>query len=119
MPRRNKIALIGAGNIGGELATLAARKELGDVVLFDIPEKESFAKGKALDIEQTNAVTGIDAEVTATNDHHERSPRTIATNDRHERSPRTIATNDRHEQRQRHRSSGLRTPSGPWSTMCV
>ena len=66
MPRRNKIALIGAGNIGGELATLAARKELGDVVLFDIPEKESFAKGKALDIEQTNAVTGIDARVTGT-----------------------------------------------------
>ena len=37
MPRRNKIALIGAGNIGGELAALCARRELGDVVLFDIP----------------------------------------------------------------------------------
>src|SRR3954465_2653382 len=63
---RKKISLIGAGNIGGELAILAARKELGDVVLFDIPEKENFAKGKALDIEQTNAVTGIDARVTGT-----------------------------------------------------
>ena len=66
MPRRPKIALIGAGNIGGELAIAAARKELGDIVLFDIPEKESFAKGKALDIEQTLAVTGIDAHVTGT-----------------------------------------------------
>ena len=52
MPRRNKIALIGAGNIGGELAALCARHELGDVVLFDIPEKEGVAKGKALDLEQ-------------------------------------------------------------------
>ena len=52
MPRRNKIALIGAGNIGGELAALAARTSLGDVVLFDIPEKEGLAKGKALDLEQ-------------------------------------------------------------------
>ena len=58
MPRRNKIALIGAGNIGGELAALAARKELGDVVLFDIPEKEGVAKGKALDLEQNGAVLG-------------------------------------------------------------
>ena len=51
MPKRKKIALIGAGNIGGELAMLAARKELGDVVLLDIPEKEGVAKGKALDID--------------------------------------------------------------------
>jgi malate dehydrogenase len=38
MPRRRKIALIGAGNIGGELAAAAARRQLGDVVLLDIPE---------------------------------------------------------------------------------
>ena len=62
MPRRNKIALIGAGNIGGELAALAARHELGDVVLFDIPEKEGVAKGKALDLEQNGAVLGYDAD---------------------------------------------------------
>ena len=61
-PRRKKIALIGAGNIGGELAALAARKELGDVVLFDIPEKEGLAKGKALDLEQNGAVLGYDAQ---------------------------------------------------------
>ncbi len=51
MPQRHKIALIGAGNIGGELAALAARQHLGNVVLYDIPEKEGLAKGKALDLE--------------------------------------------------------------------
>jgi malate dehydrogenase len=64
MPRRNKIALIGAGNIGGELAALAARRELGDVVLFDIPEKLGVAQGKALDLEQNGAVLGYDAKIT-------------------------------------------------------
>jgi len=64
MPRRNKIALIGAGNIGGELAALAARRELGDVVLFDIPEKVGVAQGKALDLEQNGAVLGADARIT-------------------------------------------------------
>jgi malate dehydrogenase len=66
MPGRKKIALIGAGNIGGELASLAARNELGDVVLFDIPEKEGVAKGKALDLEQNGAVLGHDAKITGT-----------------------------------------------------
>ncbi|HXJ22813.1 MAG TPA: malate dehydrogenase [Polyangia bacterium] len=63
---RKKIALIGAGNIGGELASLAARNELGDVVLFDIPEKEGLAKGKALDLEQNGAILGADAKITGT-----------------------------------------------------
>jgi malate dehydrogenase len=66
MPRRNKIALIGAGNIGGELAALCARNELGDVVLFDIPEMEGLATGKALDLEQNGAVLGADASITGT-----------------------------------------------------
>ncbi|HVU53293.1 MAG TPA: malate dehydrogenase [Polyangia bacterium] len=61
---RRKISLIGAGNIGGELAALVARKELGDVVLFDIPEKEGVAKGKALDLEQNGAVLGYDCKIT-------------------------------------------------------
>jgi malate dehydrogenase len=64
MPRRNKIALIGAGNIGGELAALAAREQLGDVVLFDIPDKEGVAKGKALDLEQNGSVLGYDVKIT-------------------------------------------------------
>ncbi|HEY4116264.1 MAG TPA: malate dehydrogenase [Byssovorax sp.] len=68
MTQRKKIALIGAGNIGGELAALCARKQLGDVVLFDIPQKADFAKGKALDLEQNSAVLGYDAKITGTGD---------------------------------------------------
>jgi malate dehydrogenase len=63
MATRKKIGLIGAGNIGGELARLIANQELGDVVLFDIPAKENFAKGKALDLEQNSSVLGYDASV--------------------------------------------------------
>ncbi len=69
MTSRRKIALIGAGNIGGELASLAARKELGDVVLVDIPDREGVAKGKALDISQALALEGYDASVTGTSDY--------------------------------------------------
>src|SRR4051794_31561220 len=67
--RRKKIALIGAGNIGGELAALAARKELGDVWLFDIPEKVGVAQGKALDLEQNGAVLGYDAQIKGTSSY--------------------------------------------------
>lgn len=66
MPTRKKIGLIGAGNIGGELARLCANKELGDVVLFDIPAKENFAKGKALDLEQNGSILGYDANIKGT-----------------------------------------------------
>jgi malate dehydrogenase len=66
MANRKKIGLIGAGNIGGELARLCANAELGDVVLFDIPTKENFAKGKALDLEQNSSVLGYDAKITGT-----------------------------------------------------
>jgi malate dehydrogenase len=61
---RKKIALIGAGNIGGELAAQIARMELADVVLFDIPAKEGFAKGKALDLMQDGAIQGFDCKIT-------------------------------------------------------
>jgi len=66
MPTRKKIGLIGAGNIGGELARLCANEELGDVVLYDIPAKENFAKGKALDLEQNGAVLGYDSHIRGT-----------------------------------------------------
>ena len=55
---RAKIALIGAGMIGGTLAHVAAREELGDVILFDIAE--GVPQGKALDIAQSTAVYGSD-----------------------------------------------------------
>ena len=63
---RKKIGLVGAGNIGGELANLLVAKQLGDVVLFDIPAKEQFAKGKALDLEQATAHSTSDVRVTGT-----------------------------------------------------
>jgi malate dehydrogenase len=66
MATRKKIGLIGAGNIGGELARLCANEELGDVLLFDIPAKENFAKGKALDLEQNGSVLGYDASIRGT-----------------------------------------------------
>jgi malate dehydrogenase len=62
MANRKKIALIGAGQIGGTLALLAGQKELGDVVLVDI--MEGVAKGKALDLQETRGVTRFDVEVT-------------------------------------------------------
>ncbi|MDZ4698004.1 MAG: malate dehydrogenase [Deltaproteobacteria bacterium] len=69
MPARKKIALIGAGNIGGELAAMIAREELGDVWLFDIPDKENYAKGKALDLEQNCAVLGADSTIRGTSSY--------------------------------------------------
>ena len=66
---RKKIALIGAGQIGGTLALLAGQKELGDIVLFDIPDLEGVAKGKALDIAQLSPVEGFDAKYSGTSDY--------------------------------------------------
>ncbi len=64
---RKKIALIGAGNIGGTLAHLAAQKELGDIVLFDVVD--GVPQGKALDLSQCGPVEGFDAKLTGTNDY--------------------------------------------------
>src|SRR3979411_2475212 len=64
---RNKIAMIGACQIGGTLALLAGLKELGDVVLFDIVE--GVPQGKALDIVQGSPIEGYDAAITGANDY--------------------------------------------------
>jgi len=64
---RNKIALIGAGNIGGTLALLAGLKDLGDVVLFDIVK--GVPQGKALDLAQSGPVEGFDAKLVGTNSY--------------------------------------------------
>ena len=66
---RNKIALIGSGNIGGTLAHLAGIKELGDIVLFDIAE--GIPQGKALDIAESSPVEGFDCAVSGANDYAE------------------------------------------------
>ena len=64
---RSKIALIGAGMIGGTLAHLAAMKEMGDIVVFDVVE--GMPAGKALDISQAGPVEGFDAQLRGTNDY--------------------------------------------------
>jgi malate dehydrogenase len=66
---RPKIALIGAGQIGGTLAHLAAIKELGDVILFDIAE--GTPQGKALDIAQSGPVEGFDASLKGANSYED------------------------------------------------
>ncbi|MDX7953337.1 malate dehydrogenase [Lichenihabitans sp. Uapishka_5] len=66
MPRK-KIALIGAGQIGGTLALLAGLKELGDIVLFDI--LEGAPQGKSLDLAELSPVAGFDAKLTGANDY--------------------------------------------------
>src|SRR3569623_2309515 len=64
---RNKIALIGSGQIGGTLAHLVGLKELGDVVMFDIAE--GVPQGKSLDIAQSSPISGFDAEMKGTNSY--------------------------------------------------
>ena len=64
---RNKIALIGAGQIGGTLALLAGLKQLGDVLLVDVVE--GVPQGKALDIVQGSAIEGYDAAIKGSNDY--------------------------------------------------
>jgi len=68
MPRK-KIALVGGGQIGGILALLAAQKELGDVVILDIPELENVMKGKALDIAQLAPQDGLDVNLTGSGNY--------------------------------------------------
>ena len=132
MPTRKKIGLIGAGNIGGELARLCANEELGDVLLFDIPAKENFAKGKALDLEQNGAVLGYDSNIRGTANwadlegrrrphHHRRHPaqarasRATTSSRRTCRSSATSRTTRRSTARTRS-SSSSRTRSTRWST---
>ena len=66
---RRKIALIGGGQIGQNLAMLAAQKELGDIVIFDVPEFENPAKGKALDLMEMAPHGHYDANITGTSDY--------------------------------------------------
>jgi len=67
MPRK-KIALIGGGQIGGNLALLAAQKELGDVLIYDIQAAEGIIKGKALDMMQLRPHDGYDVNISGSSD---------------------------------------------------
>jgi len=65
---RKKIALIGGGQIGGNLALIAAQKELGDIVISDIPKAEGMIKGKALDLMQLRPHDGYDVNIEGSSD---------------------------------------------------
>lgn len=65
--KKNKIALVGAGNIGGTLAHLIGLKNLGDIVVLDVAE--GVAKGKALDLEQSSVVENFDAKISGTSSY--------------------------------------------------
>src|SRR5262249_13817638 len=64
---RNKIALVGAGQVGGTIALLAGLKELGDITLVDVIE--GVPQGKALDIVQGSTIEGYDAVIKGSNDY--------------------------------------------------
>src|SRR4030067_3646205 len=67
--QRKKSALIGGGQIGQILAMLAAQKELGDIVVLDIPELENPAKGKATDLMEMAPHGNYDANITGTSNY--------------------------------------------------
>ena len=68
---RPKISLIGGGQIGGNLALIAAQKELGDIIIFDIPKAEGMVKGKALDLMQLRPHDGYDSNIYGTSNWDE------------------------------------------------
>ncbi len=67
--RRAKISIIGAGNVGATCAHWAAAKELGDIVLVDIPDRVGVAQGKALDLAQCGPIERFDANILGTSDY--------------------------------------------------
>ncbi|AGA58706.1 MAG: malate dehydrogenase [Thermobacillus sp.] len=71
--KRKKITVIGAGFTGSTTALMLAQKELGDVVLLDIPQLENPTKGKALDMLEATPVLGVDSRITGTSDYKDAS----------------------------------------------
>ena len=69
MPKRAKIAVIGGGNVGASCAMWAASKELGDVVVLDIPKMEDLVKGKMLDLAQCSPIERFDGQIKGTADY--------------------------------------------------
>ncbi|MEH6937586.1 malate dehydrogenase [Bacillus sp. JJ664] len=67
--RRRKISVVGAGFTGATTAFLLAQKELGDVVIVDIPQLENPTKGKALDMLEASPIQGFDANIIGTSDY--------------------------------------------------
>ncbi|MBG9793217.1 malate dehydrogenase [Paenibacillus dendritiformis] len=69
--RRSKITVVGAGFTGATTALMLAQKELGDVVLVDIPQLENPTKGKALDMLEASPVQGFDSQITGTSNYED------------------------------------------------
>lgn len=69
--KRNKITVVGAGFTGATTALMLAQKELGDVVLVDIPQLENPTKGKALDMMESTPVQGIDSKIIGTSNYED------------------------------------------------
>ncbi|AOM82263.1 malate dehydrogenase [Salisediminibacterium beveridgei] len=69
--KRRKITVVGGGFTGTTTALMAAQKELGDVVLIDIPKMEDPTKGKALDMKEASPVQGFDSKITGTSDYQD------------------------------------------------
>jgi malate dehydrogenase len=71
--RRKKISVIGAGFTGATTALMLAQRELGDIVLLDIPQLENPTKGKALDMLESTPVLGVDSRIIGTSDYRDAS----------------------------------------------
>lgn len=69
--KRRKITVVGAGFTGATTALMLAQKELGDVVLIDIPQMENPTKGKALDMQEAGPVQGFDANIVGSSDYED------------------------------------------------
>ncbi|MCB1281927.1 MAG: hypothetical protein KDB18_10430, partial [Salinibacterium sp.] len=69
MPKRAKISIIGAGNVGATCAHWAAQKELGDIVVLDIPDKEGVAQGKMIDLACCGPIESFDSAIKGTSDY--------------------------------------------------
>jgi malate dehydrogenase len=69
--QRKKITVVGGGFTGATTALMLAQKELGDVVLIDIPQMENPTKGKALDMQEAGPVQGFDANITGTSSYED------------------------------------------------
>ncbi|OAB43878.1 malate dehydrogenase [Paenibacillus antarcticus] len=69
--KRNKISVVGAGFTGATTALMLAQKELGDVVLIDIPQLENPTKGKALDMMEASPVQGFDSQIMGTSNYED------------------------------------------------
>src|SRR5438105_15478905 len=66
---KNKVTIVGAGNVGATTAHWLAEDEIADIVLLDIPQLEKMPMGKALDLSQAGPVRGFDWVITGTNDY--------------------------------------------------